>query len=107
MYGLPQAGIIVQELLEERLTVAGYKQSKVTLGYCKHEWRPFSFALVVDNFGVKYIGKEHVHHLIKALESDYEIEVEWEGTRYLGITLTGTTRNTKSIYQCLATSNEP
>jgi hypothetical protein len=52
----------------------------VTPGYWKHEWRPISFALVVDDFGVKYIRKEHVHHLIKTLKSDYEIEVEWEGT---------------------------
>ena len=32
MYGLPQAGIIAQELLEERLIVAGYRQSKLTQG---------------------------------------------------------------------------
>ena len=29
MYGLPQAGIIAQELLQERLLKAGYHQSKV------------------------------------------------------------------------------
>jgi hypothetical protein len=33
MYGLPQAGIIAQELLEERLKAAGYTQSKFTPGY--------------------------------------------------------------------------
>ena len=38
MYGLPQAGIIAQELLEERLQKAGYTQSKLTPGYWKHEW---------------------------------------------------------------------
>jgi hypothetical protein len=80
MYGLPQVGIIAQELLEERLAVACYNQSKVTPGYWKHEWRPISFALVVDDFGVKYVGREHVHHLIQVLKSNYEIEVEWEGT---------------------------
>ena len=30
MHGLPQAGIIAQELLEKRLLKAGYRQSKVT-----------------------------------------------------------------------------
>ncbi len=64
MYGLPQAGIIAQELLEERLRKAGYTQSKITLGYWKHKWRPISFTLVVDDFVVKYISKEHVHHLL-------------------------------------------
>jgi hypothetical protein len=43
--------------------------------------------LVVDNFGVKYIGKEHVLHLIKVLKEHYEVEEDWGGTRYLGITL--------------------
>jgi hypothetical protein len=38
MYGLPKAGIIAQELLETRLKMAGYMQSKLTLGYWKHEW---------------------------------------------------------------------
>jgi len=37
MYGLPQAGSIAQELLEERLQKAGYTQSKLTPGYWKHE----------------------------------------------------------------------
>jgi hypothetical protein len=87
MYGLPQAGIIAQELLEERLQKAGYTQSKLTPGYWKHEWRPISFTLVVDDFGVKYIGKEHVMHLIKSLKEHYEVEEDWEGRRYLGITL--------------------
>ena len=38
MYGLPQAGIIAQELLEEQLQKAGYTQSKLTPGYWKHKW---------------------------------------------------------------------
>jgi len=87
MYGLPQAGIIAQELLEERLAKAGYTQSKIMPGYWKHEWRPISFTLVVDDFGVKYIGKEHVHHLIQILKEHYEVEEDWGGTRYVGISL--------------------
>jgi hypothetical protein len=38
MYGLPQAGIIAQELLKEQLQKAGYTQTKLTPGYWKHEW---------------------------------------------------------------------
>jgi hypothetical protein len=68
MYGLPQAGINAQELLETRLKTAGCTQSKLTPGYWKHKWQPISFTLVVDNFGVKYIGKEHVTHLISILK---------------------------------------
>ncbi len=87
MYGLPQAGIIAQELLEKRLIVAGYKQSKLTPGYWTHDWRPISFTLVVDDFGVKYINKDDVTHLLNILQKDYETDTDWEGTRYLGLTL--------------------
>ncbi len=79
MYGLPQAGIIAQELLEESLLAAGYSQSKITPGYWKHKWRPISFTLIVDNFGVRYIGKEHAMHLIKMLKEHCEVEEDWEG----------------------------
>eukprot|EP00804_Cyclotella_cryptica_P016108 CCRYP_004214-RA/>CCRYP_004214-RA protein AED:0.22 eAED:0.20 QI:0/0/0/1/0/0.66/3/0/877 len=53
MYGLPQAGIIAQQLLEKRLALKGYRQSSITPGFWKHDWRPISFTLCVDDFGVK------------------------------------------------------
>jgi hypothetical protein len=87
MYGLPQAGIIAQDLLTTRLRKAGYYQSKITPGYWRHNWRPISFTLVVDDFGVKYINKADVEHLMSVLKEDYEIDTDWEGTRYLGLTL--------------------
>ena len=69
MYGLPQAGIIAQELPKERLMVTGYHQSKLTPGFWMHAWRPISFTLVVDDFGVKYINKDDVAHLLAALQN--------------------------------------
>ena len=53
MYGLPQAGIIAQELLEDRLGKHGYSQSKHTLGLWTHKLRPVAFSLIVDDFGAK------------------------------------------------------
>ena len=44
MYGLPQAGIIAQELLEKRFCIAGYTQSKLTPGYWTHAWGPISLS---------------------------------------------------------------
>ena len=87
MYGLPQAGIIAQDLLTTRLHQAGYRQSKVTPGYWHHECHPISFTLVVDDFGVKYINKTDIDHLTRVLSQDYEIDTDWDGTRYLGLTL--------------------
>jgi hypothetical protein len=39
MYGLPQAGIIAQQLLEKQLRQHGYRQCKTTLGLWKHDTR--------------------------------------------------------------------
>ncbi len=35
-YGLPQAGLIAQELLQERLAMKGYHQSKIIPGLWTH-----------------------------------------------------------------------
>ena len=73
MYGLPQSGILAQTILESHLNAHGYHQSKITPGLWTHEWRPIFFTLVVDNFGVKYVGKEHTDHLIKCIKESYYI----------------------------------
>ena len=42
----------------------------------------------MDDFGVKYEGKEHVWHLVNALQKFYtKISVDWEGKLFCGITL--------------------
>ncbi len=71
MYGLPQAGILAQELLEQRLNKHGYFQNKAIPGLWMHQTRPISFTLVVDDFGIKYVGQEHVMHLISILKEPY------------------------------------
>ena len=88
MYGLPQSGLLANELLEKRLNKQGYYQSKLVPGLWKHTWRPVQFTLVVDDFGVKYVGEEHAIHLKKTLEEDYTVTLEWNGARYIGITST-------------------
>jgi hypothetical protein len=86
MYGLPQAGILAQQLLEQRLNEQGYSQSRAVPGLWTHKTRPVSFTLVVDDFGVKYVGKEHAMHLISILKQFYEISEDWTGSKYIGIT---------------------
>ena len=85
IYRLPHAGIIAQKLLEERLAKHGYRQSDKTPGFWKHDWRPISFSLIVNDIGVKYVGKEHTDHLIKILEEQYVVDKDWEGKKYCGI----------------------
>jgi hypothetical protein len=87
MYGLPQAGILANQLLARRLAIHGYHQTKLTPGLWRHLTRPIQFALVVDDFGVQYVGKEHAQHLIDAIETDYTVSKYWTGGLYCGITL--------------------
>ena len=85
--GLSQSGLLATKLLERRLNKRGYYQSKLVPGLWKHERRPVQFTLVVDNFGVKYMGKEYAQHLKSTLEEKYIVTAEWAGTRYIGIRL--------------------
>jgi hypothetical protein len=49
--------------------------------------RPISFTLVVDDFGVKYVSKEHVDHLIWCIKQKYQLTGDWTGNLYCGIKL--------------------
>eukprot|EP00957_Ditylum_brightwellii_P043415 3291629-Ditylum_brightwellii.AAC.1 len=77
MYGLPQAGKIAKTLLKKRLANHGYRKVKHTPGLWKHDTRPVTFTLVVDDFGIKFVGNEHINHLIKVLKHYYTIEIDW------------------------------
>ena len=87
MYGLPQAGLLANELLKQRLNKHRYFQSNLVPGLWKHITRPMSFTLVVDDFGVKCVGKEHFNHLMSALQEHYNIKANWTSNSYIGIHL--------------------
>jgi hypothetical protein len=87
MYGLPQAGILANQL-GTRLAPHGYYEVVNTPGLWKHRTCPTTFTLVVDDFGIKYIGDEHAKHLISTLEKYYTVETDWTGGLYCGIQLT-------------------
>ena len=87
MYGLPQAGIIAQQLLEQRLATVGYYQSKIVPGLWTHKTRDICFTLVVDDFAVKYTKKEDAQHLINAIQKFYTTTIDWDATKYIGLTV--------------------
>ena len=59
IYGLPQAGALANKLLKENLKPHGYYEVEHTPGLWRHKRRPILFSLIVDDFGIKYVGKEH------------------------------------------------
>jgi hypothetical protein len=87
MYGLPQAGILTNELLQRNLAKDGYRPTQHTHGLWKHGTRPISFSLVVEDFGVKYVGREDAAHLMECIQKNYNISSEWKGSAYCGLAL--------------------
>ena len=86
-YSLPQSGRLANDLLRIRLEKAGYYEAATTPGLWSHKWRPIQFVLLIDDFGIEYVGKEHALHLLKNLEQSYKITIEWEGTKFSRIDL--------------------
>ena len=56
-------------------------------GLWRHKWRPIQLCLIVDDFGVEYVGKQHADHLSTILKKYHNITKYWEGKKYAGIDL--------------------
>jgi hypothetical protein len=87
MYGLSQAGILANKLLEQRLNTKGYYHCQHTPGLWRHVWRDITFCLVVDDFGIKSTSRNHVIHLKECLEEHYKVAVDWDGSLFCGINI--------------------
>ena len=104
MYGLPQAGIIAQELLKKRLAEYGYHQSKIINGFWKHKTRRICLCFVVNDFTVKYVNQEDADHIMNAIRRYYPMTVDKEATKYIGLTIKWDYEKTeKPISTCQAT----
>ena len=87
VYGLKQAGKLANDLLTERLAEHGYYQCPATPGLWRHKWRPVTFVLIVDDFGIQYVDKRHAEHLLNALQHNYTVTTDWTGAKFAGINM--------------------
>jgi hypothetical protein len=88
VWGLPLAGILANKLLRKQLKPHGYYECVNTPGFWCHATKPITFFLVVDDFGVKYMGKEHAEHLINYLkEETCKLTEDWTRDLYCSILL--------------------
>jgi hypothetical protein len=87
MNGLPQAGIIAQELLAKWLKTHGYTQSTTTPGLWKQKTRPISFSLVDNDFGMKYFGEDNAQHLLQTIQQYYKCLCNWDSKQYCRLTI--------------------
>ena len=103
MYGLPQASILANKLLQKRLGQHGYFEVQHKPGLWKHVSRPVWFNLCVDDFGVKYIGDENLKHLFQALRNEtYELSKTGQAIYTAESNSSGTTVHDGSTLQCLS-----
>eukprot|EP00956_Cyclotella_meneghiniana_P039845 scaffold181048_cov20-Cyclotella_meneghiniana.AAC.1 len=86
-YGLPQAGSLSHDLLEKRLNKEGYYKSLIVPGLWKHKTRNIQFVLVVDDFGIKYLKKDDLDHLVNLLKRYYDVSVDLDGKEFVKIEL--------------------
>ena len=87
MPSLKQAGRIANDRIKAHLDKFGFAPVPRTLSLWKHDTKPIFFSLFVDDFGVKYIGKENADHLIQALKKLYTISIDWTGSLFCGLTI--------------------
>jgi hypothetical protein len=87
MYGLKQAGLLDNQLLQTRLAPFVYYPAQHTPGLWLHKTRPIFFTLIFDDFTVEYVGKQHAEHLWNALLRIYELTTDLNMTVYSGMML--------------------
>ena len=80
MYRLLQAGLIANKLLKKQLNNHEYSQIRIVPGLWMHDTQPIQFTLVVDDFGVKYLGNEHAIHFQQVLNKHYKLMCNWTGS---------------------------
>jgi hypothetical protein len=103
MHGLKQAGLLANQLLQTRLAPFGYYPARHIPRLWLHIPRPIAFSLIMDNFAVKYVGKQHADHLINDLLKTYELTTDWAIKVYSDMTLKWDYKNRTLAFPCLAT----
>jgi hypothetical protein len=87
LYGLPYAGRVSAIKVTKLLNTHGYHECPSTPCLYKHATNGVYFTLVVDDYLIKFHNKSDAEHLLRALETEYEVSVDWEAKRYLGMQL--------------------
>jgi hypothetical protein len=87
VYGLKQEVLLANQLFQTLLAPFGYYPARHTPGLWLHITQPIYFTLVVDDFAVKYVGRQHAEHLRNALLRTYELTTDWTATVYSGMNL--------------------
>ena len=72
IYSLKEAGALANQQLQQHLAPCRHTPTKFTPSLWKHKSNNAIFTLIVDDFGIKYIGKDNAQYLIDTLKDKYE-----------------------------------
>jgi hypothetical protein len=86
-YGLPQAGALSQARLFQHLEQHGYHQLFHAPALFRNKNGTIRFALVVDDFAVVWSTSIAMTHFLRTLRKLYTIKVDYNGGKYLGLTI--------------------
>ena len=79
IYGLPQAGILANKQLRKKLKPSVYYLVAHTPDLWRNLTQLVHVLLVVDDFGVKYLGKENSNRILEAIKkADSIVALDWE-----------------------------
>jgi hypothetical protein len=67
--------------------VKGYYKSASTPGLWHHKWHPIQLCLIVDDFGIEYVGIEHFNHLLDLLKKNHRVQFNMAGDKFAGINI--------------------
>ena len=82
---LTQAGKIANDRLKLHHAKFGYSPVPRTPSLWKHARKSITSALVLENFGVKHVGKQHAENFIQVLQKLYTISIHLTGTLFCGL----------------------
>ena len=72
--------MLANNLLRTSLNKKKYLEETTTPGLWKHQCLPIQFYLIMDSFGIEYIGERHIHNLRNFRKHHYAIIEDWTGT---------------------------
>ena len=85
MPGFRQAGLHAHEHVTSLLLKHGYYQTQPCM--FTHNTDPTFFALVVDDYGVKYTDRIHFDRLVACLSQKYHVKAHPTASSFLGMTI--------------------
>lgn len=81
----PNQASLPKSSSKNHLHEASYYHLNKTSGLWQHKWCPIMFTLIVDNFGIEYVGIQRTQYLQDNIKSHYDIVKNWKGNLYSGI----------------------